>query len=997
MRMNNVRSLLIALLTAFVSAIPLQAQETGEIRGRVVDADFGEPLIDVLVSVADRTVLTDASGSFVVTDVPAGTYTLMASRIGFRDASQEVTVVSGQTASIEVRMEVRPIGLDDIVVTGYGERQVRDLTGVIANVSAEEFNTGRIISTEQLIQGKVAGVQVVDDAEPGGGVSIRIRGATSVTSSNEPLYVLDGVPLQVGSGIEAGARNPLSFLNPDDIESITILKDASSAAIYGSQGANGVVMITTKTGAPGARFQYRGSVSGSFVVGQPDMLNAEQFRQAVQEHAPDRLSVLGNENTDWRDAVQRSAFGQEHSLAVSGGTEGSTYRVSMGYLNQEGVVQGSEVERISLSLAYNQDLLDESLNIQVNTRGSRTNDLFTPIGVLGQATAFAPTQPMFDENSETGFYEWEDPLGVNNPLAELDLISDEAIRYRSVGNVTAEYAFPFLDGLSVTGRLGYDVGKFERKTFEPSVLRSQQEGGEAGTVTRVNNTGTSWTVDLYGNFNRTFGTSNIDLTGGYAWAQSRDDDTRFFAQQISFDQLGPDGVPGSEIERTFIFVEEIKFASFFGRVNYTLLDRYLLTASLRRDRSSKFGPDEQWGWFPSAAVAWRLSDEDFVNWDALSDLKLRASWGITGNQAFDSYQAFKSFFIGDALAQAQFGDEFVTTIRPSAADPGIKWEQTESWNVGLDYGFFNNRLSGSFEYYWMSNEDLIFTVPVAAGTNLSNFVTTNIGDQENRGFEAAIDALIFEGRDGGFSWDASFNVSTNDNEIVQINPFGGGEVILTGGIAGGIGSNIQVIQPGSPINSFFVLRHIRDSNGDPIYEDTNGDGNINDNDLYEDQNGDGVINQDDRTPFKSPDPDWGVGHTSLMSYRNFDLSFTLTAQIGNYVYNNIASANGFFAGLRDSNAPPNLHVSVLENGFQDEQFFSDAYIEDASFLRMNNIELGYSFITGPLEGLRLFGTVQNVFTLTGYSGIDPTAGINGIDNNIFPRSRTFTAGLSYDF
>jgi iron complex outermembrane receptor protein len=445
-------------------------------------------------------------------------------------------------------------------------------------------------------------------------------------------------------------------------------------------------------------------------------------------------------------------------------------------------------------------------------------------------------------------------------------------------------------------------------------------------------------------------------------------------------------------------VQEHKLASWFARANYSLKDRYIFTATFRADGSSRFGEGNQWGYFPSVAGAWRLSEESFLaGTDWLSDLRLRVSWGKNGNEPFGNYLQYFNYVFGDPLAQARFGNEFVSTIRPSAADPNIKWEETSSWNFGLDYGFNNNRYWGSIEFYTKDTNDLLFSVPVAAGTNLSNFVTTNIGSMKNSGVELTLNAMFIEGQGDGFQWDANFNFAYNRNELTEINPFAGGATeIRTGGISGGVGSFIQILRPGDPVNSFYVYEHIRDGGGNPIYEDRNEDGTINEQDLYVDQNGDGIVNQDDLRVFNKPAPDWIIGHTSLFRWGQWDGSLTLLAQLGNWVYNNTSSTRGFYDQLRDQQAPNNLHESVLQTNFGVPQYFSDYYVEDASFLRLQNIELGYTF-SRALNGIRLYAVAQNLFTVTGYSGIDPTAGINGIDNNIYPRSRTFVAGVNVRF
>jgi TonB-linked SusC/RagA family outer membrane protein len=998
--MPRARLLLVALLAGLSWAGPLGAQQVGEVAGRVVDAATQQPLANVTVTAAERSALTGADGRFRLTGVPAGTHTVRASRLGYDPATQRVTVAAGQTAVVQIAMSVQAVAVEGVVVVGYGEQRRRDVTGVVETVSPETFNRGRIVSPEQLIQGKVAGVQVIDSGEPGSGVSLRIRGGTSVNASNEPLFVIDGVPLPVGGGLSAG-RNPLNFLNPEDIASITVLKDASATAIYGSRGANGVVIIETRTAEQGPGMTYTGSFSGSSVTREPDLLTAEQFRAVMQERAPDKLALLGTANTDWRDAVQRSAYGQQHNLAFTGSTDEMGYRLSLGFLEQDGVVLGSTTERASASLNYTHRLLADRLTIEAHALGSRTEDQFTPGGVLGSATAFAPTQPI---RTDDGFFEWRDfPLAPNNPLAELALAVEEGSTYRSIGNVQGRYRAPFLEGLAATTRLSYDVAKSERLGFFPSTMQSQIESPPSGVVNRSQPTEVTTVVDAFLNYVRPIGRagSDLDATAGYSYERSTGDYPFFQARGLSSDLLGPSGIPAAEEEITRINEREGRLASFFGRVNYDLLDRYVLTLSVRRDGSSKFGPGNQWGTFPSAAVAWRASEESFlrdVSW--LSDLKLRASWGINGNQSFGDYLWVSAYRFGDESARVQFGDEFVNTIRPSAVDPNIKWEETTSYNLGFDYSVLADRVSGSVDYYHKDTEDLIFNVPVAAGTNLSNFVTTNIGSVRNQGVELSLNArMIQDHRGGGLTWDAGFNASANRNELKRINAFGGGaEQILVGGISGGVGTNIQVLQPGFSINSFFVYRHKRDASGRPIYADTNGDGTINEQDLYIDLNDDGIINQEDRAPFHSPSPDWAFGHTSTVGYGSFDMSLSLRAQLGNRVYNNVASNWGNYRELTAIGAPVNLHASVLETGFETPQYFSDFYVEDGSFLRMDNITVGYTFAPPRASRqMRVFGTVQNVFTITGYDGIDPMAGLNGIDNNIYPRSRTFTGGVSVGF
>ena len=983
------------LLTAY-SHVSAQGQ-TGSITGVVVDSASRQPLAGVTVIVGDVRTRTAPDGGFTMTGINAGDRTVRAIFIGYAATTRTVNVATGATARITIEMAARAVALSEMVVTGYGQQRAASLTGSVQSVSSDEFNAGRVVSPEQLIAGKVPGVQIVDTGEPGGGISIRIRGGSSVTSSNEPLFVVDGVPLVVGGGLSAG-RNPLNFLNPSDIENITVLKDASATAIFGSRGANGVIMIETKRGKQGSHMSYTGSISSSQVAKTADILSVDQFRTAVAANAPANVAKLGNTTTDWTDLIEQSAMGQEHNLAFSGGAGTGRYRISAGYLDQKGVIEASKTRRMSGAVNYDQNLFRDRLSIRANLKGSRTDDRFTPGGVVGSAYAFAPTQPVTDPTGANGgFYEWPDPLSPTNPVALLTLNSDKGRTDRSVGDIEAKYQIPAIQDLFATLRLGYDVIDVERNIFSPGNLRPT---GGGARIEKRNNSFSSPLLDTFLNYARPLGgtNSNLDLTAGYSWQQTHADNSSFVASGLASDLLGPNGVPTANKTETFLDIQESKLASFFARMNYSMNDTYFVTLAVRKDGSSRFGEDHQWGTFPSAAVAWRIGNQSVLDMvPGLSELKFRASWGQNGNQEFGNYRAFSDYVIGDAFSQAQFGNSYISTIRPSAADPGIKWEQTTSTNLGFDYGFLQNRVNGSIDYYWKKTDDLIFNVPVAAGTNLSNFVTTNIGSLKNQGLELNLNAQVLQAGKNGLNWNTNWNASTNANKLVRVNSVGtGDEKIQVGGIAGGVGVNIEVLQPGHPINSFFVYRH-KMENGLPIYKDTNNDGAINENDLYIDQNGDGHINQDDRVAFHSPAPKWILGHTSYATWRDLDFGFTLRANLGNYVYNNVASNQGYYSALRGA-TPNNLHASVLKTNFVDPQYFSDYYVEDASFLRLDNVSIGYTLHSMRVpEGTRIFGTAQNLFTITKYSGVDPLAGINGIDNNIYPRARTFTAGVTVGF
>jgi TonB-dependent starch-binding outer membrane protein SusC len=966
------RNLLIALLGLLLGAVPLsaQGQPTGTVAGRVLEDGSMRPLSGTVVRVADRSALSGSDGRYVIPNVPVGVHTVLATRIGYADATRDVTVVAGQTVSADLVMVSEAVQLGELVVIGYGERRARDVTGVVQTVTQEEFNRGRVVSAEELIQAKVAGVQIIQTGEPGGSVNVRIRGGTSINASNEPLFVIDGVPLPSGGGLSAG-RNPLNFLNPEDIETITVLKDASATAIYGSRGANGVVIIQTRSGTVrDPQFTYSTSLSQSTNTRHPDMLTADQLRAAVNQYAPQLSPYMGTANTDWRGAVLRNARGQEHSLAVSGVGDNMNYRLSLGYLGQEGVLQGTMTERFSGSLNYNHALFENRLNVRANLRGARTDDQFTPGGGLGSATVFNPTQPIRTADGE--FFEQRNfVLGPANPVAELTLGQIDGTTYRTLASIEGEYRMPFLEALRGTVRLGYDLATSERRTFMPTSLWSQQRTPNPGYVDRSNPRETTALLDAFLNYGSPFGPqgSNLDLTAGYSYETSQGDYPFFLARGLSTDMLNRYGIPAAAEVVPTLFVRENRLASFFGRANYSLYDRYLLTLSVRRDGSSRFGPGNQWGTFPAAAVAWRISGEPFMEGvETVSDLRLRASWGVNGNQAIGDYLWAPTYRYGDAFAQVQFGNEFVTTIRPGAFDPNIKWEETTSWNLGMDYGFLRNRFTGSVEYYLKDTDDLLFYVPVAAGTNLTNFVTTNIGSVRNQGVEFSLNARVFEAAPRGFSWTAGFNAARNRNELLRINRFGEATERIGVGpeISGGVGNQVQVLQPGFPAFSFFV--HPADA----------GEG--------------------ERRPFRNPAPDWILGHSSQFTFGNADLSFTLRSHLGNYVYNNLASSHGWYDLLNAAGGPVNLHSSVLTTGFEQPRFFSEVYLEDASFLKMDNLTLGYTLprFRGAQQ-MRVFGTAQNLFTITDYSGIDPEAGLWGVDNNIYPRSRTLTIGASVGF
>jgi iron complex outermembrane receptor protein len=741
------------------------------------------------------------------------------------------------------------------------------------------------------------------------------------------------------------------------------------------------------------------STSTSNVTRETELLNAQQFHDAVATYAPANLTAIGDANTNWQNAIQRNGFGQQHDLAFSGGKDEMSYRVGLGYLDQQGVIRATDAQRASLSFNYNDHFIADQLEVHANLKGSRGHDLFTPLGAIGASIAFAPTMPIM--NSSGGYSQYTSNLGANNPIADINQLYDQGTAYRSVGDLELNWHTPFIKGLTATVRGGYDYGRAEHTNFDPSFNQGQLEGSTGGTFSRNNPTQINTLLETFGDYKHRFEniSSDFDFTGGYTYEKFSYDSTRVLAEGLTTDLLGSGGIPGAKTQQNSLDEQEARLISFFGRGTWTYKDRYTLMGSVRRDGSSKFGPSHQWGVFPAVAASWRIIDEPFMqSQHTLSDLKLRASWGVNGNQSFGNYLFYSSYQIGDALSQAQFGNELVTTIRPSGVDPNIRWEETRSTDVGLDYGFDKNRFTGTLDGYTKKTTNLIFNTPVPAGSNLSNFVTTNIGSVQNRGVELGFNARVLDHANKGFRWDASFNVSLNSNKLLSL--YGDQATqIQTGSISGGVGSKIQVLQPGLPVYSFFVFQH-------KAVNPSGATADLPDTALYVDQNGDGIINQNDLRPFHSPFPKWIFGQSSQMRWHQFDASYTMRAHLGNYVYNNVAANEGHFSALTGP-AFSNLSTSVFETNFINPQYFSDIYVENASFLRLDNITLGYTFPHfGSFKALRLFGTVQNVFTITGYSGIDPeassvaftnTTSNFGIDNNLYPRSRTYLVGAGIDF
>lgn len=980
-----------------------------QIVGKVTDADTGEGLIGASVIVPGSSVgtATDLDGNYRLS-VPDGTAQLLVKYSGYAD--QLVALGAGNVLNVGLKSQAV---LEEVVVIGYGQVKKSDATGAVNAINEKSFNRGAVTSPQQLMAGKVAGVSITpNDGQPGGSAAIRIRGGTSVGASNEPLFVIDGVPIK-NDGFDGG-RNPLNFLNPSDIENITVLKDASAAAIYGSRGANGVIIITTKKGKKGesARVSYDGYYTTSTFSDEPNVLNAEQFRNVVTFVAPNRLEKLGTSNTNWFDEITQTAGGHSHSLTFTNGGQNSSFRASLGYQQLEGVIRTSELERTSIGLSYTQSMFDDRLNLSLNAKGSLLKNQFEP-GVIGSAWSFDPTQAVYDPNNRAfgGFFEYNTGLAPRNPVSGIEQIQNNGKSVRNLGNIEAEYAFKnWLPGLSAKLNLGYDANNGEQLIFTPTTYQNKTVSNREGNIRSNNFSRINPLLEFYLNYKKTFADDHrVDLTGGYSYQDFLEKYSGYDAFNLTTNNLGGGGAASALDAIPYYSEVQNRLISFFGRVNYSFRDRYLLTATLRRDGSTRFGPNNRWGLFPSAALGWRVMQEDWAkHLGPLSDLKVRLSYGVTGNEDIGNFRYLPTYQFGDVQARYQFGYSngqpvFVTTARPNGYDPNLKWEETTSINAGLDFGLWDGRVTGTLDYYVKRTDDLLFTVSIPAGTNLTDRILTNIGELENRGVELALNGFVLNKRD--LSWELGFNIAANQNKVLEIDRIAN-QGVLTGGISGGVGNNVQILQVGQPVNSFFVFQHLMDESGKPRRDgiDYDDNGVVNLADMYADVNGDKKVDDNDKRAFKKPAADLLIGITSTVNFKGFDLNFTMRGNMGNYVYNNNASQGGYFNRVNERGDIflNNMHTSGLVTGFNTPQYFSDYYVEDASFLRMDNITLGYTLPKMPGRStLRLYATAQNPFVWTRYSGLNPEVGNGagttpapGIDNNPYPWSRTYVFGLS---
>lgn len=994
------------LLLSFLAFGLTGFAQSGPVTGVVTDALDGSTLpgATVVVKGTVQGTVTDIDGNYSLQVEP--NTTLVFSFVGYE--TQEILVQPGTTVNVALMMS--STALEEFVVIGYGVQKKEDATGSVTAIDAKEFNQGSITSPTELVSGKIAGVQITNGGgAPGEGATIRIRGGSSLSASNDPLVVIDGVPVD-NDGI-SGMRNPLNTINPNDIETFTVLKDASATAIYGSRASNGVLLITTKKGKEGVpvQFEYSGKISLYTVPKTIGVLDTNQFLSSIRERYPDQIGLAGYgvngerrfANTNWQDEIYENAFGMDHFFSASGAVKGTgilnsmPYRASVGYSDQDGILKTDNLKRTTVSANINPSLFDDHLKVNLNAKYMNVANTFANRGAIGAALQYDPTKPVYGEDAVFqerygGYYAWLQPngdpveQGSANPVALIEQREDVSDVNRFIGNAQFDYKFHFLPDLRANLNLGYDYSKAEGTVFEDTIaafVYDPTHGG--GTDNTYEQEKKNELLDFYLNYTKYLegAESRFDVMAGYSWQH-------FYYKNYSINSNVRRTAPQTD---TVDDPTEYYLLSYFGRFNYTFKDRYLLTATVRNDNTSRFSPDNRSGWFPSVALGWKIIDEPWMaNANALSQLKLRLGWGITGQQNIGqgNYPYMPRYTLSNQFAQYQMGNQFYYTYRPEGYNPVIKWEETTTYNIGLDYGFADDRIYGSVELYYRQTTDLLNEIPVPAGTNLTNFLLVNVGDLENRGVEFNITGRPVS-TDNTF-WEVNFNATYNQNEITKLTTVDDPDYlgVETGGISGGVGNNIQIHTVGQPANSFFVYEQVYDEDGMPIQG------------MYVDRNGDGEVTNADRYHYKDPAADFFFGISSRLSYKDWDFSFAGRANFGNYVYNNIESENSVYERLYRPEGPylGNITSSVTNTNFVNPQYLSDYYIQDGSFFRMDNITLGYTFtdLWNDRSSLRLSATVNNAFIITNYDGIDPEINL-GIDNRIYPRPIAYVFGVNLQF
>ena len=953
------------------------------VKGHVKDAT-GEPIIGATVRVdgTQTATISDFDGNFALTANQGANISV--SYVGF------VTATVKAAPNLVITLKEDQTVLQDVVVIGYGTVRKSDATGSVMTVEADQLNKGLATSPADLLQGKTPGVQIMTNSgAPGAGSTIRIRGGSSLSASNDPLIVIDGLPI---SSTEISGGDVLNTINPNDIESFSILKDASATAIYGSRASNGVIIITTKKGKAGAKPHVNIDMTGSFktIAKKVDVLGADSFKDffvANYSGNADAMAALGNAKTDWQDKIYRTAWTEEINASVTGGyVKGSDfkmpYRVSAGFLNNDGILKTTNMNRGTFGVNLTPTLLDDRLTINLNGKGVFTHNSFADEGAIGSAIQYNPLKPVYNEDGN--YHYWmnsglPNSMATLNPVAQLEQQNKDSYVRRFVGNAQFDYKFKFLPGLRANLNLGLDYSTttgWDITDYKSEISYHNKVQNGTGEWKKYTQMRRDQTLEFYLAYARELKElrSRFDILGGYSW--------QHFYNKKTERKLSNDGNNLEYAVKEPIFMTESYLVSFYGRLNWTLMDRYLLTATLRNDGTSRF-QNNKWGLFPSVALAWRINEEAFLkDVDWLSNLKLRLGYGITGQQNINQgdYPSIPTYHTNQGGSYYWFGNSAIVPITPKGYAAQIKWEETTTYNVGLDFGFLKNRINGSVDVYKRKTNDLLNEVPVAAGTNLTNYLLQNVGDMENKGIEVAVNAVPIEKKN--LRWEIGVNFAYNKNEITRLTAsddpsYLGVEV---GDINGGVGNHIQIQQVGNPINSFYVFQQVYDEAGKPLEG------------VYVDRNHDGQITDNDRYVYYKPDADVNIGLNTELSYKKWTLSAAFRSSLGNYVYNNVASNTEMKADMWTNNFICNRVTTAPYSDFSQAQYRSDYYVQNASFLKLDKMTLAYNVC----DWIRVHLTAQNVFTITNYKGVDPEVK-DGLDKNMYPRSRNFIVGASFNF
>lgn len=996
--------LTLGAVATFILFSSTNAYAQGRISGSVKDAN-GAPLPGAAISVDDSrsTALTDNNGMYSI-NVTANQVNVTATMMGYVSASKSVSLSNG-SGQANFSLTEEAVTLDDIVVIGYGTSNLKDLTGSVVSVKAKSFQKGSFASPEALILGKTPGVRITSNSGmPGAGSRIRIRGGSSLNASNDPLIVIDGLP-----------ADGLGLLNPSDIESFTILKDASATAIYGSRAANGVILVTTKKGKANAAFQADVTAVTSFrnVTSQVDVLSTEQFRNVIAENGTSaqqtRLATSDPDQvTDWQKEIYQTGRVMDYNVALTGGLK-MPYRLGLGMYREKGVLKRSELKRYTATLNASPSFMHGKLKANTSAKIISSENFYANQGAIGTAVFYDPTRPVLSgDTAYGGYFEWTMPNGTpsalspRNPVGLLELRDDVGFNTRALGNILFDYQPLATNALHLFMNVGGEYSYTHGNTFVPAYAAMNFNNG--GEKNQYESSRTNRLIELYANYNEQISNRvHADLTGGYSFQHWSSSSPSFPSLNALGDTISP--------ANPFPYFSENALMSFYGRGNFNISNKYLLTATLRSDGSSRFSKDARWGLFPSAALAWNMLEEDFfAGQTVFSNLKLRLGYGLTGQQdIYNDYGYIPNYNYGTATAQYQFGNNWIDILRPDAYDYNLQWEKTATTNIALDYGLLKGRINGSLDFYTKNTFDLLGVVPIPAGTNFSNRVLTNVGSMTNNGIEASVNLVLIDNSTTNI--ELGFNASRNRNQITKLSLVQDttSPGIQVGGISGGVGNTIQIHAVGMPMYTFYSYEQIYDANGRPLERngsldqysegvDINGNGKIDDIEAYVDQNGDGLINTSDLVAWagKTPEPRQIFGFTATFSHKRWSGGMTWRAEQGQYMYNNLASNHGNYfevgGSMRHLN---NMVTDYLNTGFRTPQYLSSYYIQEASFIRLDNLYLSYNLGTLYKDkyASSLNISMQNALVITKYKGLDPEIG-GGIDNMIYPRPRVINLQLN---